>query len=179
MVNEIIKRNGSSYGLITGIILSLITLVKYSVDLAFFIAWWPTLLSFAIFIFVPILAIIKTKVQLKNDYPFKDVFTTYFICALIGLLIAVGVEIVLFNIIDPSLKESLVDLTINYLKSTSTKFDVSNTSLNEMIENLKKTDPFSPVEQIKGAVVKLFFLAILGLIMAAIFKSKPSLQDNE
>lgn len=179
MVNEIIKRNGSSYGLITGIILSLITLVKYSVDLAFFIAWWPTLLSFAIFIFVPILAIIKTKVQLKNDYPFKDVFTTYFICALIGLLISVGFEIILFNFIDPSLKKSLVDLTINYLKSTSGKFDVSNTSLNEMIENLKKTDPFSPIEQMKGAVVKLFFLAILGLIMAAIFKSKPTLQDNE
>lgn len=179
MVNEIIKRNGNIYGLITGLITSLLTILKYSLNLGLFIAWWPTLLGFAIFIFIPILAIIKTKVQLKNTYLFKDVFTTYFICALIGLLISVGFEIILFNFIDPSLKKSLVDLTINYLKSTSGKFDVSNTSLNEMIENLKKTDPFSSIEQIKGAVVKLFFLAILGLIMAAIFKSKPTLQDNE
>lgn len=179
MVNEIIKRNGSGYGLITGLILSLITLVKYSVDQSFFIAWWPTLLSFGVFILVPILALVKTKVQLKNNYPFKDVFTTYFICALIGLLISVGVEIVLFNLIDPSLKKTLTDLTINYLKATSGKFGVSATSLNEMIQNLKKTDPFSAIEQIKGAVVKLFFLAIIGLIMAAFFKSKPTLQDNE
>ncbi len=179
MVNEIIKRNGSTYGLITGLILSLITLIKYSTDLNLFITWWPTLLGFGIFIFVPILGIIKTKVQLKNNYIFKDVFTTYFISILIGLLISLFFEIILFNLIDPSLKKSLVELSIEYIKSTSSNLNVTDGSLNEMIKNLKKTDPFAPAEQIKGAVVKLFFLTIIGLITAAFFKSKPSLQDNK
>ncbi len=178
MINEIIKRNGLTYGLITGVILSLITTIMYLIDLELFIAWWTTLLSFSIFIIIPMIAIVKTKTELKNIFPFKDAFTTYFICALIGLLISVGFKMVLFNIIDPSVKDSLLELTVNYLKSTSAKFGVPESSLNEMIENLKKTDPFSIVEQLKGAVVNLFFCALLGLIMAAFFKSKPTSQDN-
>ncbi|WPR70060.1 DUF4199 domain-containing protein [Flavobacterium sp. NG2] len=177
MINEVIKRNGITYGTITGVILSLITTIMYTVNLELFIAWWTTLLSFSIFIIIPMLALIKTKVQLKNSFPFKDAFTTYFICALIGLLISVGFKMILFNIIDPSVKDSLLELTVNYLKSTSAKFGVPESSLNEMIENLKKTDPFSIVEQVKGAVVSLFFCALLGLIMAAFFKSKPT-SDN-
>lgn len=178
MIHEVIKRNGITYGIIIGVILSLITAVIYSVNLELFIAWWTTLLSFSIFIIVPIIAISKTKIQLNNIFLFKDAFTTYFICALVGLITSVGFKIILFNIIDPSIKETLLDLTIKYLKSTSEKFGVSATSLNEMIENLKKTDPFSIVEQLKGAVVNLFFCGILGLVMAAFFKSKPTLQNN-
>lgn len=177
MISEIIKRNGITYGIITGVILSLITVIMYAVNLKLFITWWPKILSFSIYIIIPILALIKTKAQLKMNYPFKDAFTTYFICILIGLLISLAFDILLYNFIDPSMKQSLVDLTINYLKSTSGKLEVTTESLNEMIENLKTTDPFSIAEQIKGAVVKLFFLAVLGLIMAAFFKSKPTSQD--
>jgi hypothetical protein len=177
MINEVIKKNATTYGVITGIILSLITAVMYATDLKLFIAWWTTLLTFSVFIIVPILLLIKTKSDLNGLFPFKDAFTTYFICALIGLLISVGFKIILFNFIDPSIKDSLLDLTVNYLKSTSEKFGVPTSSLNEMIQNLRKTDPFSVIEQIKGAVVNLFFCAILGLIMAAFFKSKSLSQE--
>ncbi|WP_366187204.1 DUF4199 domain-containing protein [Flavobacterium ovatum] len=178
MINEIIKRNGVNYGIITGAILSLITAIMYAVNLELFIAWWTTLLSFSIFIIVPAILLIKTKTDLNGILIFKDAFTTYFICALVALLISVGFKMILFNIIDPSIKDSLLELTINYIKSTSGKFGVPEISLNEMIDNLKKTDPFSIPEQLKGAVVNLFFCAILGLIMAAFFKSKTTSQDN-
>lgn len=171
MINETIKRNGSTYGVIIGIILSLITTIMYVVDLELFIAWWTTFLSFSIFIIVPALMLIKTKNDLKGNLSFKEAFTAFFITALVGLLISVGYKMVLFNIIDPSIKETLLDLTIKYLKSTSQKFGVPASSLNEMLANLRETDPFSIVEQLKGAVVNLFFCGILGLIMAAIFKS--------
>ncbi|MCW2119776.1 DUF4199 domain-containing protein [Flavobacterium sp. 7A] len=174
MINEIIKRNGITYGVITGITLSLITTLMYIVNLELFIAWWTTFLSFSIFIIVPVIMLIKTKADLKNNFPFKDAFTAYFITAMIGLFISVAFKMVLFNVIDPSIKTSLLDLTINYLKSTSDKFGVPAASLNEMIDNLRKTDPFSIVEQLKGSVVNLFFCAILGVIMAAIFKSKTT-----
>jgi hypothetical protein len=64
------------------------------------------------------------------------------------------------------------------LKTTSEKYGVSATSLNEMIQNLKKTDPFSAGEQIQGVIVNLFFCGILGLVMAAFFKSKPTPLDH-
>jgi hypothetical protein len=177
MINEIIKKNATTYGVITGVTLSLITAVMYATDLKLFIAWWTTLLSFSTYLIVPIFLLLKTKSDLNGVFPFKDAFTTYFICALIGLLISVAFKIILFNFIDPSIKDTLVDMSINYLKDTSEKFGVPASSLNEMIQSLKETDPYSVIEQIKGAVSYLFFCAILGLIMAAFFKSKSLPQE--
>ncbi|MFV5692292.1 DUF4199 domain-containing protein [Flavobacterium sp. LT1R49] len=177
MVNEIIKRNGITFGIITGVILSLITTLMYAIDIELFIAWWTTLLSFSVFIIVPIVSLSKTKKELNGVFPFKEAFTTYFITAVIGVLISVVFKIILFNFIDPSVKATLLDLTIKYLISTSEKFGVAASSLNETISKLKETDPYSIVEQLKGSIFNIFFCAILGLIMAAFFKSKSPSQE--
>jgi hypothetical protein len=176
MINEIIKRNGITYGVIIGVILSLITAFMYATDIELFIAWWTTLLSFSIFIIVPIFMLIKTKKELNEIFSFKDAFTTYFIASVVGVLISVAFKIILFNFIDPAIKQTLLDLTIKYLMSTSEKFGVPASSLNETISKLRETDPYSIVEQLKGSIFAIFFCAILGLIMAAFFKSK-SIQE--
>ncbi|MGO4905839.1 DUF4199 domain-containing protein [Flavobacterium sp. W20_MBD1_R3] len=176
MINEVIKKNGVTYGVITGVILSLITALMYAIDLKLFIAWWTTLLSFSVFVIVPIIMLSKTKKELNGIFSFKEAFTTYFIAAVIAVLISVSFKIILFNFIDPSVKETLLDLTIKYLISTSEQFGVPVSSLNETISKLRETDPYSTIEQVKGSVFTLFFCAILGLVMAAFFKSK-STQD--
>jgi hypothetical protein len=177
MINEIIKKNGITYGIITGVALSLITTFMYAIDIELFIAWWTTLLSFSVFIIVPIILLSNTKKELNGIFTFKEAFTTYFISAVIGVLISVLFKIVLFNFIDPSIKDTLLDLTVKYLISTSEKFGVPASSLNETIKQLRETDPFSIVEQLKGSVFVIFFCALLGLIMAAFFKTKTSSQD--
>ncbi len=174
MINEIIKKNGITYGVIIGAILSLITAFMYAIDIELFIAWWTTLLSFSVFIIIPIIMLSKTKKELNGIFPFKDAFTTYFISAVIGVLISVAFKIVLFNFIDPAVKDTLLDLTIKYFISTSEKFGVPASSLNETISKLRETDPYSIVEQLKGSIFVIFFCAILGLIMAAFFKSKST-----
>jgi hypothetical protein len=177
MINEIIKRNGITYGIITGVALSLITTFMYAINIELFIAWWTTLLSLSVFIIVPIILLSNTKKELNGIFTFKEAFTTYFISAVIGVLISVFFKIVLFNFIDPSIKDTLLDMTVKYLISTSEKFGVPASSLNETIKQLKETDPFSIVEQLKGSIFVIFFCAILGLIMAAFFKTKTSSQD--
>ncbi|WP_158729366.1 MULTISPECIES: DUF4199 domain-containing protein [unclassified Flavobacterium] len=174
MINEIVKKNGLTYGAIIGIVLSLITALMYAIDIELFIAWWTTLLSFSVFLIISIILLSKTKKDLNGIFPFKDAFTTYFISSLVGLLIFVVFKIILFNFIDPTLKDTLLDLSIKYLVSTSEKFGVPASSLNETISNLKETDPYSIVEQLKGTVFLLFFSALLGLILAAFFKSKST-----
>ena len=174
MINEIIKKNATIYGVIIGVVLCLITAFMYAVNIEFFIAWWSTLLSFSIFIIVPAILLTKTKQELNGIFPFKDAFTTYFIAAVIGILISVAFKIILFNFIDPSIKETLTDLTVKYLISTSEKFGVPASSLNETVAKLKEIDQFSIVEQLKGSIFSIFFIAILGLVMAAFFKSKST-----
>lgn len=174
MINEIIKRNGIRFGILIGLILSIITALMYLINIELFIAWWTTLLSFSVFIIIPIIALTKTKKELKGILPFKEAFTTYFIATAIGVLISVIFKIILFNFIDPSIKHTLLDLTMKYLINTSGKYGVTASALEETISKLKETDPYSIAEQLKGSIFNIFFCAILGLIMAAFFKSKPS-----
>ncbi|NRT15312.1 hypothetical protein HNP99_001659 [Flavobacterium sp. 28A] len=178
MISPIIKRNGASYGVVTGIILSLITATIYSIDVKLFLSFWTTLLSLTGFIIITAILLMQTKKQLSNQLSFKEAFTTYFICSLVGIVIFAGFKVLLYNVIDPSIKDTLLELTIKYLKDTSNNYGVSASTLNEMITNLRKNDPFSITEQLKGGFTNLFFACIFGLIMALIFKSKNTLQDN-
>ena len=82
-------------------------------------------------------------------------------------------SIVLFNVIDPSLKETLKELILKKTISVMQSFGGNDPkAINEVIKKMNESDPYSPFEQIKGFVFALIFHCILGLILAAIFKSK-------
>lgn len=177
MINQIIKRNAITFGVITGIVSALITATIYAIDLKLFTAWWAGIVSISAYLIISIVLLSRTKKELNGVFPFKDAFTTYFISALIGILISVAFNIVLFNFIDPSAKETLKELTIKYTVAMMEKFGTPASTINEAIAKLKETDPYSIVELIKGSVFSIVFSSIFGLIMAAFFKSKSSSQE--
>ena len=173
-MNEIIKKNGISYGIITGIVSTLITASIYSIDLNLFTAWWITVLSIASYIIISIVLLTKTKKDLKGVFSFKDAFTTYFISAVIGILISVVFNILLFNFIDPSVKDSIKEISIKYAVEMMHKFNAPSSAINEAVKKLQENDQFSIVELIKGSVFSIVFSALFGLLLALIFKSKPT-----
>ena len=173
-MQDVIMKNGLKYGLIIGVTLSLLIYLIYCIDIQFFISWQRTVTIFVIFIFFPSLALIETKKELLEEFKFKQAFTTFYICTCIGIGISVLFNIILLNYIDPSVKKPLLDISVKYLIESSNQLGVSKEVLNKMIENLKSTDPFSAVEQLKGGIQSLFFSSIFGLIMAYIFKSKTN-----
>lgn len=179
MVNEIIKRNGINYGILTGLSSVLITASMYAVDMELFTAWWTTILNFSVFIILAILLLTKTKKELNGILSFKDAFTTYFISAVIGISISVTFNIILFNFIDPSAKDTIKELSIKYLSDTLAKFGTPESAINEAISKLEKTDQFSIIEQLKGSIFSILFSAIFGLIMAAFFKSNLHHKNNQ
>jgi hypothetical protein len=173
-MNEIIKKNGISYGIITGIVSTLITASIYSIDLNLFTAWWVTVLSISSYIIISIVLLTKTKKDLKGVFSFKDAFTTYFISAVIGILISVAFNILLFNFIDPSVKDSIKEISIKYAVEMMHKFNAPSSAINEAVKKLQENDQFSIVELIKGSVFSIVFSALFGLLLALIFKSKPT-----
>jgi hypothetical protein len=173
-MNEIIKKNGISYGIITGVVSALITTLIYSIDLNLFTAWWVTLVSISSYIIISIVLLSKTKKELKGVFSFKDAFTTYFISAVIGILISVVFNIVLFNFIDPSAKESIKELSIKYAVEMMEKFNTPSSAINEAVKKLQENDQFSVIELIKGSVFSIVFSSLFGLLLALIFKSKPA-----
>lgn len=174
MINEIIKRNAITFGVITGIVSALITTSIYAIDLALFTSWWVGILSIFAYLAIGIILLSKTKKELNGVFPFKDAFTTYFISAVIGILISVVFNIILFNFIDPSAKETLKELTIKYTVGMMEKFGAPASGINEAIAKLKENDPYSIVELLKGSVFSIVFSCVFGLIMAAFFKSKAT-----
>ena len=173
-MNDIIKKNGISYGIITGVISALITATIYSIDLNLFTAWWVTLLNLSFYIIIGVLLLTKTKKELKGIFPFKDAFTTYFISAVVGILISVLFNILLFNVIDPSAKESIKEVSIKYAVEMMEKFDAPSSAINDAVKKMQETDSYSPIELLKGSAFAIIISALFGLLLALIFKSKST-----
>lgn len=173
-MNEIIKKNGITYGIITGVVSALITAAIYAIDLNLFVKWWLGIMIFAIYITIGIVLLSKTKKELKGIFSFKEAFTTYFLSSVIGIVISVGFSILLFNVIDPSAKDSLNEIIMKYTSETMEKFGAPSSAINEAVKKMQETNPYSTIEQLKGSIYSVAGSALFGLILALIFKSKPS-----
>ena len=173
-MNEIIKKNGISFGIISGVVAALITATIYAIDLNLFTAWWVTVLSLSISIVIAVILLSKTKKELNGVFPFKDAFTTYFISAVIGILISVAFNIILFNFIDPSAKDAIKEISIKYAVGMMEKFNTPSATINEAVKKLQENDQFSIVELLKGSIFSIVFSALFGLLLALVFKSKST-----
>ena len=167
-----IRDSGITYGVIIGIASALITATIYAVDLNLFTAWWMGLLGIAISLTISIILLSKTKKELNGVFSFKEAFTTYFIAAVIGILISTFFNIILFNVIDPGAKDALSELMIKYTVGMMQKFGTPASAINETIAKMKLSNPYSTLELLKGSVFAIVISAIFGLIFAAFFKSK-------
>ncbi|OXA84893.1 DUF4199 domain-containing protein [Flavobacterium hercynium] len=174
MINEVIKKNGITFGVMIGVASALITATIYAIDLNLFTAWWMGLIGLVISLTLSIILLAKTKKDLNGIFPFKEAFTTYFIAAVIGILISTLFNIFLFNVIDPGAKDTLNELIIKYTATMMQKFGSPASVINETIAKMKLTNPYSTVELLKGSVFAIVVSSIFGLIFAAFFKSKTT-----
>lgn len=173
-MNEIIKKNGITYGIVSGVVGALITATIYAIDLNLFVKWWVGITIIAIYITIGIVLLLKTKKELKGVFSFKEAFTTYFISGVVATLISVGFNILLFNVIDPSAKDTLNDIFIKTTAETLQKFGTPAAAINEAVAKMQENNPYSTFELLKGSIFSIGGTAFFGLILALIFKSKTS-----
>lgn len=173
-MNEIIKKNGITYGIISGVVGALITATIYAIDLNLFAKWWVGIAIIAIYITIGIVLLSKTKKEMKGVFSFKEAFTTYFISGVVATLISVGFNILLFNVIDPSAKDTLNDIVIKSTAETMEKFGAPAAAIGEAVKKMQETNPYSTIELLKGSIFSIAGTAFFGLLLALIFKSKPS-----
>lgn len=171
-MNEIIKKNGITFGVIIGLFSILVTTLIYVIDLNLFVNIWLGLSTIAIYLLIGIIVVANTKKQLKGQITFKEAFTVYFIAAVVGGLLSTLFQILLFNIIDPAAKETIKDLSIKYTTQMMEKFNAPSASINETVEQLQNTDNYSPGNLFKGFAFSLIISAIYGALLGLIFRSK-------
>lgn len=176
-MNEIIKKNGITYGVLLGVFSILITTIIYTVDLQLFTNMWLGMITMVIYIIIGATLVSRTKKQLGGIISFKEAFTVYFIAAIIGSTLSVLFNIVLFNYVDPAAKDTIRELTIKYSVEMLQKFGTPASTINESVDQMQKTDNYSPSNLLLGLVFSFAFSALFGLVLALIFKSK-SPQNN-
>lgn len=171
-MNEIVKKNGIFFGVLGGVLSVLISTVVYIVDLSWFTSMWMMLFLLVYSIVYTSIMLTKTKKDLGGFMTFKQGFTTYFISALISILISTAFNILLFNFIDPGARETIKELSIESAVSMMEKFGAPQSEIDKAVQGMQDQDQFETFQQMKGMIFTLLFSTVFGLIFAAIFKSK-------
>ncbi len=166
-----IKKNGLTLGVTMGAILALITTAMYVVDLSLFTNWWVGILNFIIIIGIAFYCSVVSKKALQGKMSYKEAFLSFILPIIIGVALYVLFNILLFNLIDPGAKDILTENIILTTKQMMAKFNVPAAEVNKAIADIESKDNFSPLAQFKSYFFYITFYALVGLLVALIFKT--------
>ncbi len=176
-MNEIIKKNGIKFGVIAGIISILSTATLYAIDISAFGNPLTGIVLILVYIGLGIYAVSQAKKELNNTIVFKDAFTVYFIYSVIGIVIGNIFMYILFNFIDVEAKQQLLELTINKAVELMKDFGAKSEDIKKAVIDMKENDNYSLVGIFKGSVMSILISSIVGLIVAAVMKSKTTYNE--
>jgi hypothetical protein len=171
-MNAIFKKNAINFGIISGLIGITVTTLMYLVDLKLFVNMWIGFGMLAVWIIIGVLLLSKSKRENQGSMTFKEGFTTYFLSAVIGILISTAFNIFLFNFFDTEAREVVTQHMLDMQVGMLEKFNTPQEQINEAITKIKESSQFSIKGQLFGIMQAMVGAIIFGLILAAFFKSK-------
>lgn len=169
------KSVASNYGIILGIILSLITVFAYVFMLELFTKWWLGILLLIIVVAAGTMAAVKSKKMLGGFISFKEAFTSYFIVVLLGTLISTIVGILIFNFIDPEAAQTLQEMILESTRQMMENMGAPEESIEQTIAASADTNLYSIAKQAQQYAINLVIFCVIGLIVAlAVRKKDPN-----
>lgn len=169
MINEVIKKNGITFGIIIGVVACLSQTLVYTGGSAIYKSTLFGTLVWLLYWVIRIFQAITTKKQLGNIINFKDAFTTLLISTSIGILISITFNYVLYNFIAPEFKPELN----NFMNSKQVEIFKAVGKSSSEVNELLKNDNFSIANLIKGGLFSIVISSIFNLILSAFIKPKP------
>ena len=171
-MNEIIKKNGITYGLLIASVAVLFQLIIYisgqplyknaTIGILIGLSYW----------IIRIIQASKVKKSLNNSITFKEVFTALLISTSLGILISTFFNYAFYNFIATDLKSEVNDFMNSSQAPLYKLLGKSSSEINELMKN----DNFNFSNLFKSSVFSILISSIFNLILAAIFKSKSSNQ---
>lgn len=179
-MNEIIKKNSSKFGLITGGLGIAYYLLAYLVDETLFVNMGIGILFWLGNIVLFIVAVAQSRKQLGGYITFKEAFSGFMLTAIIYALLITLFSMVLFNVVDPELAATLKEATIEKSVELLEAMGQSNSEIEKSVAAMEEADNYSVSSQGKSFIFIILGYSILGLIVAAIMKkNKPEFPDME
>ncbi len=165
-----IKSSATNLGLYLGGALAAITVIGYAVYLELFTKWWFGILMMIGIIIVGVYSIAKSKGIQNGLISFKDAFGSYFLTVVIGILISTLVTYILFNIVDPEAAETLKQKTIEATVTMMEGFGSPAEVVAQTVDQMEKTDNYSPGNIAKGLAIQIAIFSVIGLIASLVMK---------
>ena len=166
-----LNKNSIDLGVKLGTFLFMITAIIYVVDLNYFSNFLLMLAVYRIpVIAFGIYAVISNK-KLKNGIiTFKEAFTSYFLCIVVGYLIINLGTIVLFKFIDPAAAGIINENAMVAVKEMMENYDSPSELIAATMDEMQNNDAFSFSSIIAEFFSRLLLNVIFAVPVALIFK---------
>lgn len=165
---------GLSYGLIAGLIITVITLLLYSGGLDMYLS--PIgYVSYLVIITMAVLAALKVRKENEGFLEFSQALKITFTVFVIAMLIQTIFTYVLMNFIDVAFREAAAQEALNNAEKILKKMGFSDSQIDEQMSKERSTNPFSFSRVLLGyaltCIVAFIFCLLISLIVK---KSKPA-----
>ena len=168
---------GISYGLITGLVLIIISLIQYLGGIKAFMS--P--LGYLVYIVLIVMAVLAAQKQkgLNGGFlEFPEALKVTFTVFALGLLMQTIFTFILFNYVDPSFKEALAQEIMNKTEDFMRNLGASENTIDEALEKERGKDPFAFSRVLLGYGISCIVAFIVCLIISSIVKkTKPSFSN--
>lgn len=161
------------FGLITGLIYIILTLVLYVIDRNLLGSLWKLIPYLVTLGLVAYAAIVSRKEQ-GGYIGFKEALKSAFVVYLIAEIMWQFFNYSLYNIIDPELSQFMKEMAIETTESGMDKMGVAEEKIKETVNNMKEQDyTLTLGKVIKGLAVWLIIGFIYSMIVAGVVKRAP------
>jgi hypothetical protein len=168
---------GLKYGLISGLIITIITLLQYLGGLDMYLS--PIgYISYLVVTTMAVLAALHVRKANEGFLEFTEALKVTFSVFVISLLLQTIFSYILLNYIDVSFKEALSQEVLNKTEQMLKKFGASDSQIDEALESERSKDPFSASRVLLGYAISCIVAFIFCLLISLIVKrSRPAFNN--
>ena len=168
---------GLNYGLITGLVITVITLLQYLGGLDMYLS--PIgYVTYLVMITMAVLAALKVRNKNEGFLEFSQALKVTFTVFAIALLIQTLFTYILLNFIDVSFKEAVSQEVLNKSEEMMKKFGATDSQIDAALETERTKDHFAFTRIMLGyaltCIVAFIFCLLISLIVK---KSKPAFHN--
>jgi hypothetical protein len=168
------KRSVIQYGAIVGVIISVYIALLYALGIEVFANWWYSVIMYPISI--GLICYFTIQLRNKNEsepFNFKQTFVVLLSMLMLATLVSTLWNIVLFNVIDPSLPKELSERILEETENTMAKWGAPEDVIKDTLKEMRDLpSQFKPVGQLMSWLKGGLFMAILSVVCASFVKRK-------
>ncbi|MEM9052246.1 MAG: DUF4199 domain-containing protein [Bacteroidota bacterium] len=167
-------KHAAQNGLIMSLVSIVLTMLVYMIDIAIMVEWTFSLFTFLLFAVLTVIFGRAYRNQIGGYLTYGTSFQYAFLVVTVSSLVGLIFNIILFNVIDPDLPQTLARLVMETQEKMLLSFGVSDDIIDETLSNLEQDLPeqYTPIGQLKSSWAILIGAALLAAITAIFIKKK-------